>query len=92
MLFRSWQPITVAEVGLLATASIGFCFGLFLMTEALRFAEASLLSPYKYSSVIWALLLGYLFWGEQLNPLAYVGTAGIVIAGVYVAMHERRRR
>lgn len=87
-----WIELSARQVGLLATASLGFCFGLFLMTEALRFAEASLLSPYKYSSVVWALLLGYAFWGERLSGWAYVGTALIVVGGLYVAMRERNRR
>jgi drug/metabolite transporter (DMT)-like permease len=87
-----WVPLTGTQIGLLATASVGFCFGLFLMTEALRFAEASFLSPYKYSAVVWALLLGYLLWGEQLNPWAYVGTALIVVSGLYVALQGRPNR
>ena len=86
-----WDSLSARQVGLLATASVGFGFGLFLMTEALRFAEASLLSPYKYSAVVWALLLGYLFWGEQLSPWAYVGTALIVASGLTVALRDRHR-
>jgi drug/metabolite transporter (DMT)-like permease len=85
-----WAQLTGNQVGLLASASLGFGFGLFLMTEALRFAQASFLSPYKYSAVVWALLLGYVLWGEQLNPWAYAGTTLIVASGLYVALQGRR--
>jgi drug/metabolite transporter (DMT)-like permease len=79
-----WLPMGLREWGLLAAAACGFGLGIYSVTEALRFAPASLLAPYKYSAIVWALVLGYLFWDELPTPMVWAGTALIVISGTVV--------
>ena len=54
------------------------------MTESLRFTAASLVAPFKYSAIVWALLLGYIFWGAAPTPVIWLGTALIFASGIAV--------
>ena len=86
-----WVAIDGREFGLLALAACGFGLGIYSMTESLRFAPASLVAPYKYTAIIWALLLGYLFWSESPTALVWLGTALIITSGVAVLYDQRMR-
>jgi drug/metabolite transporter (DMT)-like permease len=84
-----WVAMDWREYGLLALSACGFGLGIYSMTESLRFAAASVVAPYKYSAIIWALLLGYLLWGEAPTPMVWVGTALIITSGVAVLWAQR---
>ena len=76
---------------LLALVTVGLCGGLahILLTESYRLAPASLVAPYDYTSMIWALLLGYVFFGELPSVYVFVGAAIIAGAGLMVLWRER---
>lgn len=86
-----WVSMDGQVYGLLALAACGFGLGIYSMTEALRFAPASLVAPYKYTAIVWALLLGYLFWGEAPTPIVWLGTAFIITSGIAVLYDQRMR-
>ena len=71
------QFIWLLAIGLVATAA-QFC-----MTHAYQLASPGRIGVYNYSSVIWAVTLGWLFWGEALYLGFVVGTALIVGAGIW---------
>jgi drug/metabolite transporter (DMT)-like permease len=77
---------------LLALVTVGLCGGLahILLTESYRLAPASLVAPYDYTSMIWALLLGYVFFGELPSVFVFVGAAIIAGAGLMVLWRERQ--
>jgi drug/metabolite transporter (DMT)-like permease len=52
------------------------------MISAYRYADASALSPYRYTSLIWAITLGWLVWSHLPDMWSLVGTAVIVAAAV----------
>ena len=87
-----WQMPTPWQMALLAGA--GFIGGVaqILVTLSLRYAEASLLAPFDYTTMIWALLIGYLLM-EQVPALTTVfGAAIVVAAGLFTLWRERRLR
>jgi drug/metabolite transporter (DMT)-like permease len=77
---------------LLALVTVGLCGGLahILLTESYRLAPASLVAPYDYTSMIWALLLGYVFFGELPSVFVFIGAAIIAGAGLMVLWRERQ--
>lgn len=85
-----WPALSAVDFVLLAGAALGFGFGIYASTEALRFADASLLSTFKYTGVVWALILAFLFWGDIPGPLMLLGAALITVSGLYVLARERR--
>ena len=84
-----WEPLSLQDYGLLAFSGVAFGISLYLLTDAFRYAEASLVSPMKYSGLIAAALLGYFVWGDVPSLSALVGAALIVVS-VLVIMHREQ--
>ena len=85
-----WNMPSARELA--ALISIGFCGGLghIVLTESYRYAPASLVAPFDYTSMLWALVLGYLAFGELPTALGFLGGAIIVAAGLFVIWRERQ--
>ncbi|MBE7369060.1 DMT family transporter [Ramlibacter pallidus] len=90
-LFTDWKPVTWQQLALLATASVFLSGGYFLLTVSMRGGEMSLVAPFRYTGLLFALVLGYLVWGDVPNGIAWAGIALLVGAGLYVLHDERSR-
>ena len=85
----AWHQPTGSElVALIALGILGGIAHIFL-TESYRHASASVVAPFDYSSMLWALLLGYWVFGELPSALVYVGAVIVAGAGLYVIWRER---
>lgn len=60
------------------------------INQALRLAQASVLAPFHYTSIVWAILLGWLVWGDLPTPSMATGIVFIVASGGIVWLRERR--
>jgi len=60
------------------------------LTESYRYASASVVAPFDYTSMIWALVLGYAVFGETPTPMIVVGSVTIAGAGLFVIWRERQ--
>ncbi|MOA08721.1 hypothetical protein D3C78_1285120 [compost metagenome] len=60
------------------------------MTLSLRYAEASLLAPFDYTTMIWALLIGYTFMDQVPALTTILGASLVVAAGLFTLWRERR--
>lgn len=77
----------------LGYAGRGLCeIGHILLTESYRWASASLVAPFDYTSMLWALALGYLAFGALPTTTVYLGAAVISGAGLFVIWREQRTR
>ncbi|MEM7405216.1 MAG: DMT family transporter [Pseudomonadota bacterium] len=83
-----WVPMSGEDLLILALAAIAFTGGIYFMTEGLRYGDASLMAVFKYSGIVWSLLLGFALWGEVPSALTWVGTALIVVSGVYTVLRH----
>jgi drug/metabolite transporter (DMT)-like permease len=63
----------------------------FLMIEALRLGEASLVTPFRYTTLVWAMLLGYFVWRELPDAGVTLGALLIIAGGLY-ALHTERKK
>lgn len=63
-----------------------------LMTKAYQLAPASLIAPFDYASLVFALGLGFLIWAEFPTPIELVGSGVIVASSLFIAFRERQRR
>lgn len=89
--FQRWQAVTGQQLALLAAASVFLSGGYFLLTVSMRGGEMSLIAPFRYTGLLFALVLGFLVWGDVPNALAWAGIALLVAAGLYVLHGERSR-
>lgn len=87
--FAWYTPSGQELLALIATGVMGGIAHIFL-TESYRHATASVIAPFDYTSLIWALILGYWFFGELPSALVYVGAAIVAGAGLIVLWRERR--
>lgn len=90
-LFQGWQPFGLFEFGLLALASVFLTGGYYFIISSMRHGEMTLVAPFRYSGLLFALVLGYLVWGEVPNTLAWFGIALLIASGLYVLVSEKRR-
>jgi S-adenosylmethionine uptake transporter len=94
LFFESWiwpQPLVLLQV---AGASAFSLTGHLCIITAVRKGELSAVAPFRYSIMIWALLLGLVIWGQWPDPLAMLGMAIVTGAGIYTFRREMvaRRR
>jgi drug/metabolite transporter (DMT)-like permease len=60
------------------------------MTAAYRHAEISVVAPFEYTSIILAIIIGYVLFGDLPGIYMLVGGAIVVAAGLFIIFRERR--
>jgi drug/metabolite transporter (DMT)-like permease len=91
--FHGWQPMPVRGIAYIAASSLLLASGYQFLIIALRTrAEYSVMGAFRYASVLWAIALGYVLWGDVPNALAFVGIALVAGSGLYILHRERIRR
>lgn len=90
--FDGWAPMQWRDVGLLCIASVFLSTGYHAAIAATRHAEISVVAPFRYVGLLWALLIGYVVWGDVPNALAAAGIALLIGAGLFMIRQQRRPR
>jgi drug/metabolite transporter (DMT)-like permease len=85
-----WVTPTAAELAALVSIGVLGGTGHIFLTESYRYASASLVAPFDYTSMIWALVLGYAMFGETPTAEIALGSAIIAAAGLFVIWRERQ--
>lgn len=86
----TWQPVSPHTALLLAGASVLIIGGYVFSVSAMRVGEIAVIAPFRYTALLWALLLGFVVFGEWPSILTLIGSAIIVLTGVYTFSRERR--
>jgi drug/metabolite transporter (DMT)-like permease len=84
-----WATPSLRDLGLLVLLGLGAMLGLFCVNRALKLAPASVVVPYQYSFILWAMILGYAVFGDVPGKLLITGAAIIVAAGVFIFWREQ---
>ncbi len=85
-----WTLPSAGDAALLLTIGILGGIGQILLTESYRYAPASLVAPFTYSAMLWAVLLGFILFAETPPLLVLVGAGIVITAGMFVIWRERR--
>ena len=75
---------SVTIVAMIVTGSLGF----FFMTEAVRLGEMSVVSPFRYTRLLFSMAAGILILGEQVNASMIIGSALTILSGLYIWRRE----
>lgn len=78
-IFMNWHSVSWYDLGFFATASFLTAMGQYATVQALRFAQASTLAPFDYTSIIWASLFDFLIW--DVIPSSHFVLGIIIIIG-----------
>ncbi len=82
--FQGLVPMTAEHAAALAAAAVFLALGYFLLIASMRAGDITAIAPFRYSGLLFALPLGYLFFGELPNALAWAGIVLLLIAGLAI--------
>jgi drug/metabolite transporter (DMT)-like permease len=85
-----WSALSAAQAAFLIVAGMCGGVGQLLMTEGYRHAEASVVAPFEYTSMILGIVVGYFVFAELPTVHMLVGGAIVVGAGLFIILRERR--
>ena len=83
-----WQPMSNSEILWLLMISIISIFSHLLLIKSLELAPAVILQPFNYFILVWAMVIGYSFYGEILDTTTLIGASLVIGSGVYIARRE----
>jgi drug/metabolite transporter (DMT)-like permease len=83
-----WQPVNNSQILWLLLISITSIFSHLLLIKSLELAPAVILQPFNYFILVWAMVVGYSFFGEILGTSTLLGASLVIGSGVYIARRE----
>jgi len=89
MLWHSVPLTPMMTVWLVLTGILGG-IGQICMTYSYRFAEPSLLAPFDYVAMVWAMMIGYAVFGDVPAQAMLAGAAIVIAAGLFIVWRERQ--
>ena len=84
-----WAPLDAASFPLLAGAAVFIFAGFLFSVMAMRVGEIAVISPFRYSGLLWALVLGWLVFGDWPDALTMLGAVIVVATGMFTLYRER---
>src|SRR5215471_14643830 len=87
-----WVTPTLQDWGVMVVNGLSNALGQYLWTRALHLAPTSAVVPFNYFSLVWAIILGFLVWGDVPSPALLAGSAIVVGSGMFLLWHESRGR
>ena len=91
-LLRGWVTPTPMDLSLMMATGVVAAVGLTFLTQAYRLAEASVVTPFEYTAMLWGVLWGWLVWRDWPDATAWTGIAVIIGAGLYILWREARSK
>ncbi|KPQ13334.1 MAG: putative membrane protein [Rhodobacteraceae bacterium HLUCCO18] len=88
-IFETWAPLGLREALLITLASVFIIGGYLFSIMVMRVGEVAVVSPFRYTGLIFALIFGLLLLGEWPNGVALLGAGVVVATGVYTILRER---
>ena len=85
----SWVPLQGADGWVIVAVGLSGFLGQVAITEAFRHGQASVVAPFEYSALAWALGLDWLVWQLLPDGMTFVGAGIIVASGLYLLRRER---
>jgi drug/metabolite transporter (DMT)-like permease len=79
-----WNPVESRHAAWFLAAGLCNATAHFLVIEAFRLGNAATVAPFRYSGLLWAMLIGFVMWGELPDAWMIAGAAVVVCAGIYM--------
>jgi drug/metabolite transporter (DMT)-like permease len=87
----AWVALTWRDGALLILLGVVATFAHSCINRALKLAPASVVVPYQYTTIVWAIILGFIFFGDVPSWHTLLGAIVIVGAGIYIFFREQVR-
>jgi drug/metabolite transporter (DMT)-like permease len=86
----AWRTPGLPDLGLFVLAGCISIVALLCTNRSLKLAPASVVVPYQYSMIVWAVMFGYVVFGDVPQVSTIVGAAIIIAAGLYIFIREQQ--
>ena len=83
-----WVPMSAPQLGLTAGAALFIIGGYLFSIMVMRVGEISFVAPFRYTGLLWALVLGWVAFGEWPGLLTLIGAAIVVGSGLFTLYRE----
>ena len=90
--FQGWQTPTSWEATRILGAGLFLIVGYLTSVAAMRHGDIGLVAPFRYTSLLWAIALGFLVFGNLPDGWTLIGAAIVVVAGLFTLWRERTLR
>ena len=88
--FFTWTPIALLDIPLLLLLGVVAIGSIVLVNQSLKLAPASVVIPYQYTMIVWALIFGYIFFADEPQTHTIVGACIIIASGLFIFLRERQ--
>lgn len=90
--FTDWIPVEPRHYIYFIGSGLLIGVAHYLIIESFRLGEAALVSPFKYGNILWAVLFGYLLFGDLPSTATLAGALIVTMSGIYILHRERVRK
>lgn len=87
---QPWQAVSVKSAACLLAAGLCLTVGYITSVAAMRVGDITTVAPFRYTAMIWALLIGIFAFGETPDTWTFIGAAVIIVMGVFSFYRERQ--
>ena len=90
MTLGTWSAAAPRDFGAMLLLGVVSCIAHLLITRALKLAPASTLAPLNYTMLLWAVVFGWVFFGDVPGPRVWIGSAVVVLAGLFIVHRQKK--
>lgn len=90
MAFETWAAPPPLAIIYVAGASFLLLVGQLWLIAAMRTGEIAVVAPFRYSIILWSIVVGLLIWHELPDPQTFIGIAIVFSAGLYTFLREQK--
>ncbi len=85
-----WRPISYFDLAIYAAMAVSTLIGYIGMTRAFMCAPLGVVAPFEYTLILFAIVSGYLIWGDIPDGFVWTGATIILLSGIYLIRVENR--
>lgn len=86
--FFYWLPINLSSILLFTGVGVFYSLGLYLQIIALSKARASMIQPFHYTLIFWAIIFGFVFYKDVPDLFTIIGATIIASSGIYIFLKK----
>jgi len=90
LLYGEFLPVASGDIGLAVITGLLAFAGHALLVRAFRIGDASVVAPFQYTMIVWAIVLGFLAFGDVPSLNTMLGAGIVACAGMYIFIREQR--
>ena len=90
VVFEGWRPVSPIDLLYMAGAAGTLIIGYLTVVMTMRVGDTGLVAPFRYTALLWAILLGWVTFGTLPDSLTLLGAAIVIATGLFTFWRARR--